>query len=104
MGRESIWFCFMTCRGGSVKFGEVFGPEDRVSAKAVVMVMFVGSRDHTERAEMTGLGSVWALILSVLMICKDGESTPGQVMSRNGVVCLSDQLSTPGSTTSFLPM
>lgn len=80
------------------------GLEDRVSAKAVAMVMFVGSRDHTERAEMTGLGSVRALILSVLMICKDGESTPGQVMSRNGVVCLSDQLSTPGSTTSFLPM
>lgn len=25
-GEESIWFCFMICRGGSVKFSEAFGP------------------------------------------------------------------------------
>jgi hypothetical protein len=25
-GEASIWFCFMICRGGSVKFSEDFGP------------------------------------------------------------------------------
>lgn len=62
-----------------------------LSAKAVVMVMFVGSCDHTKGEEITGLGSVRALILSMLMICKDGGSPRGQLMSRKCVVCLRDQ-------------
>lgn len=77
-----------------------------MSAEAVGMVVFVGSRDHTVGAEITGgLGSGRAFILSVLMICKDGGRTQGQFMCRNCVVCLEiSLLLTPGSSTSFLLM
>ena len=86
-GRESIWFCFMICRGGSVKFSLGFGGpcEWKGNSDGQESFWWESWRHRSDGNYKPGF--IRAVILTVLGICKHVEGAKGELWT----LCLWDQ-------------